>query len=689
MEDFDRDSNASSEEQEDELMADAEEPDDQDHDDEENDNENDNENDDEEEEEQNENEDEEENNGTVTGSPAATAEGSHPKLTRTSATPAPFSTPKWQPSVRPEYLTAPTYDIVPTMAAPMATSVNAVSVTPDLRYWMTGGSDGYIRKYHGPDTINGKQLLTVAQRHPFVDSVVKAGVLMSYWENSEPQPVGSKAEDLVSSPVYSLAVNSQALWLFSGLESGGINLQSVRHDEGKKMHCLQKHTNAVSVLTLASDELSMLSGSWDKNIFDWDLNTGGVKRQFDGSGGQVSALETRPMGGIPIPPEASEEDMLGDTFFTNNAAPMNGGDFDFSLDGVNGAMDGGIGGNIGEDVNGNGDGHGGNVNGVNGAEVDAQGSPAHDSLFGGSPTAGSDLFGDNFAGDDDNEFSRAMMQDSAQEMTDRAVSEFNVSESVPTFDSSMDTMTGTNDNNGINDAGLDTSMDTTLTTQTANFSAQPMTSQADGQSPSALLAPNPESPSAVFAAPPPTHYDTTQTSDSTFLSASIDGTLRIWDRRVPNPVARIGNRIGVPPWCMGSCWSPDGNWIHVGRRNGTVEEFSVHKARGGRVGWQPERVFKFPHGSGPVSCVRPMPNGRHLVCASHDILRLYDLRAEEKTSKHSPPPFLIVPGPPRAGVISTLYIDASSRFMLSAAGTRGWEGTSTEVLIGYEINVPK
>lgn len=25
--------------------------------------------------------------------------------------------------------------------------------------------------------------------------------------------------------------------------------------------------------------------------------------------------------------------------------------------------------------------------------------------------------------------------------------------------------------------------------------------------------------------------------------------------------------------------------------------------------------------------------------------------------------------------------------MLTAAGTRGWEGTSTEVLIGYEIGV--
>lgn len=72
--------------------------------------------------------------------------------------------------------------------------------------------------------------------------------------------------------------------------------------------------------------------------------------------------------------------------------------------------------------------------------------------------------------------------------------------------------------------------------------------------------------------------------------------------------------------------------------------------------------------------------------ASHDILRLYDLR-ETKTFKHSTVPFLIIPGPPRAGVISSLYVDPTSRFMLSAAGTRGWEGTSTEVLIGYEINV--
>ncbi|KAI0130404.1 transcription factor SPT8 [Xylariales sp. AK1849] len=710
MEDFDRDSNASSDEQEDELMVDAQDNEDKDPQDEQDlddEDENDDEDDDNDDDDDNATQDQQLNgSGSRRGSrsPHHDASTSQPTVTRTSATPAPFSTPRWQPQVRPEALAASTYDIVPTMAAPMSTSINAISITPDLRYWMTGGTDGYIRKYHGPDTINGKTLLTVAQRHPFVDSVTKAGVLMSYWENAEPQSPAMRAEDVNLSPVYSLAVHSQALWLLSGLESGGINLQSVRHDEGKRITCLQKHTNAVSVLTLAADEKSVLSGSWDKNIFDWDLNTGMVRRQFDGSGGQISALETRPMSGIPFPPEAAEEDLAGDTFFSNNNAPDLNSGLDHSFaDGNNDTMDGG----------------------VNGEGMDGQGSPAHDSLFGGSPGAGDDLFGDNFGADDENEFSRAMMQDSAQDAQDaqdmndhtsgdnNTIADNTITDtttmgdfdmSVPTMDgvadpSNSETVTDdfTNSNNVSGISGDPGSSDATVnptqpSEQITEFSSQPVTTQdvtQDAtQSPSALFAPAPESPSAIFSAPPPTYYDTTQTSDSTFLSASIDGTLRIWDRRVPNPVARIGNRFGVPPWCMGTCWSPDGNWIYVGRRNGTVEEFNVAKATGGRKGWQPERVFKFPGGSGPVSCVRPMANGRHLICASHDILRLYDLRADEKGTKHAPPPFLIVPGPPRAGVISQLYIDASSRFMLSAAGTRGWEGTCTEVLIGYEIGIP-
>ncbi len=97
------------------------------------------------------------------------------------------STILFRPTVRPEALNAPVYDIVPTIAAPHSTSINAITATPDMRWVFTGGADGYIRKFNWIDTVNGKVMLTVAQRHPFVDSVTKAGVLMSYWENEELQ----------------------------------------------------------------------------------------------------------------------------------------------------------------------------------------------------------------------------------------------------------------------------------------------------------------------------------------------------------------------------------------------------------------------------------------------------------------------------------------------------------------------
>lgn len=87
----------------------------------------------------------------------------------------------FHPPVRPECLTASTYDIVPTTAAPHSTSINAVTATADMRWVFSGGSDGYVRKFNWVDSINSKLMLTVAQRHPFVDSVMKAGVLMTYW----------------------------------------------------------------------------------------------------------------------------------------------------------------------------------------------------------------------------------------------------------------------------------------------------------------------------------------------------------------------------------------------------------------------------------------------------------------------------------------------------------------------------
>ncbi|OAA55099.1 transcription factor [Cordyceps fumosorosea ARSEF 2679] len=585
-----------------------------------------------------------------------------------------------RPTVRPEYITARLYDIVPTMAAPQSTSVNAMAITPDLRYWFTGGSDGYIRKYDGPGTINGKLALTVAQKHPFVDSVTKAGILMSYWENEEPSPPGTTSHEQILSPVYSLAVESTALWLLSGLESGAINLQSVRHDEGKKICSLQRHTNAVSVLTMAPDEKSVLSGSWDKTIFDWDLNTGQTIRGFTGTAGQISAVELRPECGDPVPADADEPPPH--MTMTTNAGPRLTNGF-------------------------------ASTNGVAAPKEESQAheesqelaaSPAHESLFGGSD-AGS-LFGETTGGQafaqDDDEFGGSMGMMTGQEggmdhSADMAMASMDMEKEKPAEEApaAQEQSAPGGDAMDIDPPPVKQEGQEAAKTEPAEDHAQGSSTQrTDDATDISATQPTqadalpgndtaPKSPTTVSDAAAGKQRDQSQTSTTTFLASAMDGTIRIWDRRVPNAVARITPRAGVPPWCMSACWSPDGNMIYAGRRNGTVEEYDVRKAR---RGWEPERVLKFPAGSGAVSAVKPMVNGRHLICASHDIMRLYDLQ-DRRAFKHSTVPFLIIPGPPRAGVISSLYIDPTSRFMLSAAGTRGWNGTSTEVLVGYEISV--
>ncbi|KAJ5562900.1 hypothetical protein N7461_001661 [Penicillium sp. DV-2018c] len=543
----------------------------------------------------------------------------------------------YHPSVRSECLTARTYDIVPTTAAPHATSINAITATADMRWVFTGGSDGFVRKFNWAESINSKLMLTVAQRHPFVDSVVKAGVLMTYWENMD----GSHL-----SPVYSLACQSEGLWLLTGLESGAIRLQTLRHDEGREIALLQQHTSAVSTLNLTSDEASLLSGSWDKRVFDWDLHTGQARRAFGGSARQISALQFRPESSLPVPRETIELPQMSSTYSSNYTAPATN-DYKF-MDASQGNEDSGS------------------------LENPQAGSPA-DSLFGGADS----LFGDADGGAaDGGEPSRGVFGVDEDDEFGRAVA----NGAMPDTDAPGE---------------VDHEMpEQPQSTQNASSSQQVPNymSEQNMEDPTQSSEPTTTGlPKAEDLETPPSMPDLSQnmqpeqdvSPDNTFLAASIDGTIRVWDRRQPDPIARITPH-NVPPWCMNACWSPDGNYIYAGRRNGTVEEYSLHKGLR-----EPERTFKFPQGSGPVTALKAMPNGRHLVCASHDILRLYDLQNEvDPFARHSAVPFLIIPGH-RTGTISQLYIDNACRYMISTSGNRGWEGNTTEVLLGYEIGVPQ
>lgn len=593
-------------------------------------------------------------NGPVTnGTGSAPARSpSHPS----SSTSFPY--PIIRPKFRAEMMEAHSYDIVPTMAAPQSTSINAVCATPNMRWVFTGGSDGYIRKFNWIDTANGKLPLTVAQRHPFVDSVIKAGVLLSYWENEEMKsnlstPTRGIDDAIPVSPVYSLAVHHQALWLLSGDETGAIGVQSVRHSEGSRITNLRKHTSAVSVLTLAPDERSVLSGGWDKQIYDWDLNIGQVKRSFSGNGGQISAIEARPQSSLPVPDDTLTAVAESDTFTSNNAdKPTENGIL------LNGTAD---------------------EPSVTGASYNDNDDDM-DSLFGGDDSGPMGGLGD----DEDDEFSRAIA--SGLQQTEEEAADANLltetGPNIPPVD-----LTETNDTTEPSIIPDTQTQTETATTESPSKTSPPPTSEGTTQS--NTIVPTQPSPHSdipqivVNGSSSQPDADTNLNSDASetvFLDASHDGSIRIWDRRQPNPIARLSPARGTPPWCMSACWSPDGNHIYAGRRNNTVDEYSLHGSLR-----EPSRTFRFPSGSGPVSAVRAMPNGKSLVCASFDILRLYDLEAA-RPSKHTPVPFTIVPGH-RTGVISQLYLDPTCTFLISTAGNRGWDGSSTEVLLGYEIGI--
>ena len=390
---------------------------------------------------------------------------------------------------------------------------------------------------------------------------------MTYWENMDHQAL---------SPVYSLACHSEGLWLLSGLESGCIRLQSLRHEEGKEIAALEQHSSAVSVLTLTSDEKSLLSGSWDKRVHDWDLNTGQVRRSFGGSASQISAIELRPESSTPIPRDTVEPQLTNGTYSSNNETKVRG-EVSFSDPA--------------------------DIKDEFGTDTNPQAGSPTDSLFGGADSLFGD--GDGGAGDASGASGPFGMNSAFDDsLTDGIVPGSVVHEEEPSqpngaADPGMSLDSSNRDANTTADAPvlkleepLETGLPNGIPSEPA-VSALPHAEELESTSQQTQAASQIE----------PSH----SARDTTFLVASIDGAIRIWDRRQPEPVARITPR-NVPPWCMNACWSPDGNYIYAGRRNGTVEEFSLHKGLR-----QAERVFRFPQGSGPVTALKAMPNGRHLV----------------------------------------------------------------------------
>ncbi|CAH6720689.1 transcription factor Spt8p [[Candida] jaroonii] len=457
------------------------------------------------------------------------------------------------------------FDIIPTCAIPYASECHAMAFTDGPKWILTGGEDGFIRKYDFISSIQGKSPLTMAQRHNLVDSVQNSGVINSYWENEQPLTknelmksnpkikIGDFTNGSVNyepkvNPVYALDVERNGYWCLSGTLNGGLSLYSMRYNEGQLQHYFRHsnnnkgHNYAISAIKLNFEQDKFLSGSWDKSIRQWDLNTGANISVFSGSTGQISNVAFRPFGLT-----------------------------DLSLD----------------------------VGGDEDEESDMG------SLFGSD--------------DEDDDSEKRQAKEKQRKERELAKKE--------------------------------------KTTKT-------------------------------------------YTNNDVFMSSSIDGLVSIWDIRAGDqPVIKYGLPNGTPPWCVTSAWSNDGDFIYVGRRNSTIEEFSLkmpHK-RGVKQSYIPNvsKTLQFPKISGAVTAISTMPNDNFLLCGSGDNIRLYNLSlynpekpsvSNQATKSKPATPFLIIPGH-QGGVLSSLYVDDTGRFMVSASGNRGWgQSTYTDTVLIYEID---
>lgn len=202
-----------------------------------------------------------------------------------------------------EYRTSLSFEIVPKIAFIHGSPVNSLTASLGMRYVFTGGDDGFVRKYDFHSSINGTQLLTANQRHLLPDTITKSGVLSAYWENEQPlhkeeyEPADDGTYMPKMSPVYSLAAQSEALWVASGLQSGGISFQSATYGElGQCLAYFDGHSKTVSDLKLNDTETSLLSGSWDKSVVLWDLNAGVHAQKYTELSSQVSCVDWQPLG---------------------------------------------------------------------------------------------------------------------------------------------------------------------------------------------------------------------------------------------------------------------------------------------------------------------------------------------------------------------------------------------------------
>ncbi|MBF0338749.1 MAG: hypothetical protein HQL05_13085 [Nitrospirae bacterium] len=178
--------------------------------------------------------------------------------------------------------------------------VNSVAITPDGKYFVSGGADKTVKLW---EIDSGREIRTFSGHSQSIISVSLSGngkyvlsasdldKVMKLWEIDTGKEVRTFNE---SSHIYAAALSPDGQYALSACDDKTLNLWSIR--TGRVVRTFKGHLSGVRSVVITPDGKYALSASFDNTLKLWDIASGNELRTFTGHSKEVRSVAITPDG---------------------------------------------------------------------------------------------------------------------------------------------------------------------------------------------------------------------------------------------------------------------------------------------------------------------------------------------------------------------------------------------------------
>ncbi len=170
----------------------------------------------------------------------------------------------------------PEFDVLALPFQGHSTTITKITYDHDEEELITGGMDGTIRIWN---PLTKRQKIVFTAHHDYISQLIllspKKQLISSSWDGKIifwdlKQKRIAKIFDN-SKPILDMVISPSKQFLL--ISSEGKKTKLINTETGKQISSLKGHKDEISVLSFSPDGKSFVSGSWDKTVKIWDLES--------------------------------------------------------------------------------------------------------------------------------------------------------------------------------------------------------------------------------------------------------------------------------------------------------------------------------------------------------------------------------------------------------------------------------